>query len=87
MRQENSYIEEFFIKLNRLEPTEIYGVAIMLGANLLDEDKTPEELIVIMAEKLQSLPRKKRRELFKIMDKAAKGGKRNVRTKNSETSS
>lgn len=86
MEEKKSYIEEFFIKLNKLEPTEIYGVALLLGANLLDEDKSVEDLVVIMAEKLKNLPRKKRRELFKIMDKAAKGGKSNVRTKNSKAS-
>ena len=74
LKPKNSYIEEFFIKLNRLEPTEIYGVGIILGVNLLDE--TPiEDLIVEMAAKLQNLSRKKRRELFKIMDAASKRSK------------
>lgn len=64
-------MEKFLIQLSKLEPVEFIGVAHLCGARLLQEDnKTPRDFADILRDvlnKYQTLNRKKRRELGKVL--------------------
>ena len=64
-------MEKFLIQLSKLEPVEFIGVAHLCGASLLQEDnKTPRDFADILKDilnKYETLNRKKRRELEKIL--------------------
>lgn len=64
-------MEKFLIQLSKLEPVEFIGVAHLCGAHLLQEDnKTPRDFADILRDildKYETLNRKKRRELEKIL--------------------
>jgi hypothetical protein len=64
-------MEKFLIQLSKLEPMEFIGVAHLCGAHLLQEDnKTPRDFADILRDilnKYETLNRKKRRELEKIL--------------------
>ena len=64
-------MEKFLIQLSKLEPVEFIGVAHLCGARLLQEDnKTPRDFADILRDvlnKYQTLNRKKRRELEKVL--------------------
>lgn len=64
-------MEKFLIQLSKLEPVEFIGVAHLCGARLLQEDnKTPRDFADILRDilnKYETLNRKKRRELEKIL--------------------
>jgi hypothetical protein len=64
-------MEKFLTQLSKLEPVEFIGVAHLCGARLLQEDnKTPRDFADILRDvlnKYQTLNRKKRRELEKVL--------------------
>lgn len=64
-------MEKFLTQLSKLEPVEFIGVAHLCGARLLQEDnKTPRDFVDILRDilnKYETLNRKKRRELEKIL--------------------
>lgn len=64
-------MEKFLIQLSKLEAVEFIGVAHLCGAHLLQEDnKTPRDFADILRDildKYETLNRKKRRELEKIL--------------------
>lgn len=64
-------MEKFLMQLSKLEPVEFIGVAHLCGARLLQEDnKTPRDFADILRDvldKYQTLNRKKRRELEKVL--------------------
>ena len=64
-------MEKFLTQLSKLEPVEFIGVAHLCGARLLQEDnKTPRDFADILRDilnKYETLNRKKRRELEKIL--------------------
>ena len=64
-------MEKFLTQLSKLEPVEFIGVAHLCGARLLQEDnKTPRDFADILRDvlnKYQTLGRKKRRELEKVL--------------------
>ncbi len=64
-------MEKFLTQLSKLEPVEFIGVAHLCGAQLLQEDnKTPRDFADILRDilnKYETLNRKKRRELEKIL--------------------
>ena len=75
-------MEKFLIQLSKLEPVEFIGVAHLCGARLLQEDnKTPRDFADILRDvlnKYQTLNRKKRRELEKVLartNSVKRGGK------------
>ena len=75
-------MEKFLIQLSKLEPVEFIGVAHLCGARLLQEDnKTPRDFADILRDvlnKYQTLNRKKRRELEKVLaqtNSIKRGGK------------
>ena len=75
-------MEKFLMQLSKLEPVEFIGVAHLCGARLLQEDnKTPRDFADILRDvlnKYQTLNRKKRRELEKVLAQSnsiKRGGK------------
>ena len=75
-------MEKFLMQLSKLEPVEFIGVAHLCGARLLQEDnKTPRDFADILRDvlnKYQTLNRKKRRELEKVLaqtNSIKRGGK------------
>ena len=64
-------MEKFLTQLSKLEPMEFIGVAHLCGARLLQEDnKTSRDFADILEDildKYETLNRKKRRELKKIL--------------------
>ena len=75
-------MEKFLTQLSKLEPVEFIGVAHLCGARLLQEDNnTPRDFADILRDvlnKYQTLNRKKRRELEKVLaqtNSVERGGK------------
>lgn len=67
--------EKFIILLSKLEQTEFFGVLRILQVDNTYDD--PIELLTAAVDKFMRLPRKPRRELWRIMRAAARGGKKN----------
>lgn len=65
---------EFLSLLQQLEAIEFIGISKLLGVKLLDE-KEPRDFYLLLhdcLERFEKLPRKKRREILKILKEAKK---------------
>lgn len=78
-------LQKFITSLLKMAPEEFYGVCIILGISIEDENSDPQNhvlkykpvdlLLEEAIDKFCFLDRKKRKNLMKIIDKTVKGRK------------